>query len=325
MGSSLSLQSKDLDLQSGPEDLNSFSSKSEVFSLLNQILTDPQISDLESSAGTFAYIHNYYLIGSSSRFSKVHLNYEDSEVTKLHSITSPLIGKDQQGTWVYIGEVLTGSKIKDGRGLWIHLQKKCKFQGYFKGNSRNGRGRLVTNEKILEGDWIEDEIAGEAKEITKEKTIYVGKFLGGLYEGLGKIVFPDKSTYSGEFVKGEKAGYGEYFWNDGSKFTGHWICGKFHGIGKYLDAHGNCFEGGWKENLMDGYGEFLWKDGNKYKGNYYNGKKHGYGEMYWVDGRTWRGSWKNGKMHGKGTLFKQGVKEIGIWYDGKFLEVCREN
>ena len=285
----------------------------------NEISNNPMIVDLERKLGAFEFTYNYYFDLVNNKLSTVSINFEDVEVTKNHSVVSPLIGKDDEGTWVYIGECLLGTSTKDGRGFLVHLDKKCKFQGYFHNGSPNGRGRFVSLEKLQEGDWLNDEIIGEGREITKDFAVYTGKFQGRLYENLGKIIFSDRSSYSGEFVKGERHGYGEYQWPDNSRYIGNWKSGKFSGIGKYIDVQGNIFEGGWKENQMDGYGEYVWRDGRKYRGNYYNGKKHGYGEMYWPDGNSWRGSWKNGKQHGKGEAILNGSKKTGMWYDGKFI------
>jgi hypothetical protein len=309
MGSNSSSSSQ----QATPEDLSKFS----------ETIENSKFSEIELLSPAFTFTHNYHLLGSPSRYSKISLNYESSEVTQLHSVSPPFLFTDSSGPSIYLGEVLKNSSTPDGRGFQFCPQPSYKFAGYFKAGQRNGRGRLVTKVKILEGDWLGHELVSEGKEIRKDSN-YNGKFLNGLYEGLGKIVFSDKSSYSGEFSKGERNGYGEYLWNDGSKFAGYWKNSKFDGLGKYIDSHGNCFEGGWKENRMDGYGEFIWKDGRKYKGNYYNGKKHGYGEMYWNDGKYWRGNWKNGKMHGKAKFWNCGKEWTGVWYDGKFIEICKE-
>lgn len=300
------------------QSLYSRSDEEDLLNKFNEISSNPTFAEMEQSLGPFEFIHNYYFETNNGKISKTSINFEDFEVTKTHSVVSPLIGKDLEGTWVYIGECLIGTSIKDGRGFLVHLDRRYKFQGYYRNGVPNGKGRFVSLEKLQEGDWLNEEIIGEGHEITKDFAVYTGKFSGRLYENLGKITFSDKSIYSGEFVKGERHGYGEYQWADGSRYNGNWKSGKFSGIGKYLDVQGNIFEGGWKENHMDGYGEYVWKDGRKYRGNYYNGKKHGYGEMHWPEGNIWRGSWKNGRQHGKGETFEKGVKRVGIWYEGKF-------
>ena len=291
----------------------------EILAKFNEISSNQNFTELEKQIDQFQFTYNYYFEVENSKINKVSLNFEDYEVARSHHVVSPLIGKDDDGTWVYIGECLLGTNTKDGRGFLVHLDKKYKFQGYYRNGNTNGRGRYVSLEKLQEGDWLNGEIIGEGREITKDLALYTGKFQGGLYENIGKITFSDKSSYSGEFVKGERQGYGEYQWMDNSKYIGNWKNGKFNGLGKYLDSQGNIFEGGWKENQMDGYGEYIWRDGRKYRGNYYNGKKHGYGEMYWPDGNMWRGAWKNGKQHGKGEYILKGIKKLGVWYEGKFV------
>lgn len=318
MGANLSVCTKSNKNYSSKE----FYTKSDEENLLkkfDEISNTPEFLDLEKETGSFQFIYNYYIEINQGKVNKIRLDLEDNEFTDSHHVLSPLIGQDEDGTWVYIGECLTGTIIKDGRGSFVHLDKKYKFQGYYRNGNANGRGRYISSDKLQEGDWLKNSLIGEGKEITKDKSIYIGKFQDGLYENLGKITFSDKSGYSGEFLKGERHGYGEYNWADGSRFIGNWKYGKFHGTGKYIDCHGNIFEGSWKENQMDGQGEYVWRDGRKYKGNYYNGKKHGYGEMYWPDGNAWRGTWKNGKQHGKGEFVNKSVKKCGNWYEGKFI------
>lgn len=321
MGSNLTICSKGKkSLDQDTQSLFTPSDEEHLILKFNEISNNSYFIDLEYQMGPFQFTHNYYLQGSQGNYARIPTDFDDVERSKTHSVISPLIGKDSDGTWVYIGECLSATSVKDGRGFMVHLNKQYKFQGYFKEGCRNGRGRLVTLEKAQEGDWINDSITGDGKEIFKDGSVFQGKFANGLYEGLGKFVFADKSSYSGEFSKGERNGYGEYLWNDGSKYLGAWKTGKFSGNGNYIDIHGNIYSGGWKENQMDGYGEYTWKDGKKYRGNYYNGKKHGYGELEFPDGRSWRGNWKLGKMHGKGQFIHNSLETQGLWYEGKFIQ-----
>jgi hypothetical protein len=321
MGLPLSICTKRKSLYDSLEVQSLYTHKDEesLLSKFTDLSNNPLFLSLESSLGPFQFTYNYYLDLESTRLSKVPVDFEALAITKSHTVASPLIGRDSEGTWVYIGECLLGSTTKDGRGFMVHLDKQYKFQGYFRAGSRNGRGRLTTAEKLPEGEWFNDELVGEAKEVTKDRCVYVGKFAGGLYDSMGKMTYADGGQYCGEFVKGERQGQGEYLWADGSKFVGRWEANMFHGIGKYVDVQGNNYEGGWRENQMDGYGEYEWRDGKKYRGNYYNGKKHGYGEMEWPDGNQWRGSWKKGLQHGRGEFVCQGVKKSGNWYEGKFI------
>lgn len=321
MGSSLTICTK---LLSQPETTNPYVSISnleeeEILEKTNEILSNLNSIDLEKELGPFQFTHNYFFASENGIISKVLLDFNSIDFTRQHTSVSSLIGQDADGLWVYTGECLSNSIIKDGRGLLIHLNKEFKFQGYFHNDLWNGKGRLAYNDKVQEGDWFNDDIIGEGKEVLKDRSLYIGKFSNCLYENLGKLTFPDRSSYIGEFFKGERQGYGEYQWTDGSKYIGNWKSNKFQGLGKYIDFEGNIYEGGWKENHMDGYGEFTWKDGRNYRGNYYSGKKHGYGEMLWPDGNSWRGSWKNGKQHGKGEYVINGVKQVGFWYEGKFI------
>ncbi|CAG9323827.1 unnamed protein product [Blepharisma stoltei] len=284
----------------------------------DEITQNPSIADLENEFGPFQFEYNYY-IEIERGFNRVECNYEDNNQVMRYISEGPLLGKDEKGTWIYIGECLINSKVRDGRGYLVYIEEKSKFQGYFKDDKINGRGRLCSPEKILEGDWYDGRLYGEGKEKSRDKSSYKGSYKDGLYDGLGKSEHSDGSEYSGEFLRGERHGYGEYNWNDGSVYQGDWREGKFHGIGKYTDSMGNIYEGGWKDNRMNGYGEYAWADGRKYRGNYVDDKKHGYGEFYWPDGQVCRGNWINGKQHGKGEYRNNGNNKVGTWHHGVFV------
>jgi len=300
----------------GPKKETKFNEE-KITELLEQVNNDPEISKLEQEVPCFEFVHNYYFEGTNNFFRKINYDYEGPESVKRVGV-SQLTGNDSNGIWVYTGECLVGSKLPDGRGILVHLGEKTRFIGYFHEGRKNGFGRLVSREKLLEGDWFQGVLNGQGKEVTKSKCSYTGGFRNGAYEGLGKAWYGDGSSYTGEFKQGEREGYGEYIWQDNSKYQGDWKEGKLNGQGTYTDKNGNYYEGEWKDNKMDGFGEFTWSDGKKYKGNYFEDQKHGYGEFYWPNGKVWRGNWAYGKRHGQGESRVGGVPKVGIWQDDVF-------
>jgi hypothetical protein len=279
-----------------------------------------ELTAMEQKLPPFEFRFNYFYEMRGTEYVKVPLDYEDEEEARKRETVSPMIGKSQGSTWVYIGDILKTENVRDGRGFAVTLDEKGKFQGYFHNGEANGRGRYVTDKHVLEGEWADGHLEGDGIETILGHVIYTGQFHGSQYHGMGKAFYKDGSYYSGEFLQGEREGYGEYWWRSGAGYQGNWQHGKFHGFGKYVSNDGDSYEGNWSENKLQGYGEFEWSDGRKYKGNYQGDKKHGYGELYWPDGSVWRGRWVNGRQHGKGTyISSEGDMKEGYWHHGTFL------
>lgn len=279
-----------------------------------------ELTAMEAKLPPFEFRYNYYYELKSDGYTRVPLDYESPEEACKRETVSPLLGKSLGATWIYIGDVLKGDIVRDGRGFSVMLGEKGKFTGYFRSGEANGHGRYVTEKHVLEGEWAEGRLEGEGLETILGHVIYTGQFKAGMYHGLGKAFYKDGSYYSGEFIEGLREGYGEYWWRGGACYQGAWQQGKFHGFGKFQSGDGECYEGNWHENKLQGYGEFEWPDGRKYKGNYQSDKRQGYGEFYWPDGSAWRGRWAAGKQHGKGTFINsEGEPREGYWHNGEFL------
>ena len=280
----------------------------------------PELTAMEQKLPPFEFKHNYYYEARNGGFVRVGLDYEAIGELGKREAVSPIIGKSLGCTWIYIGDVLKGDTVRDGRGFAVTLEDKGKFVGYFHNGEANGRGRYVTEKHVLEGEWAEGKLEGEGMETILGHVVYTGMFKAGLYHGLGKAFYKDGSYYSGEFVQGERQGYGEYWWRGGASYQGNWHQGKFNGLGKFTCGEGEVYEGNWADNKLHGYGEYEWGDGRKFKGNYQGDKKHGYGEFYWPDGSVWRGRWLNNKQHGKGSFISsEGEEREGYWHNGEFL------
>ena len=280
----------------------------------------PELTAMEAKLPPFEFRYNYFYERREEGCCRLALDYESQEEGSKRETVSPILGKSQDATWVYIGDVLKGENVRDGRGFAVTLDEKGKFTGYFHKGEANGHGRYVTEKHVLEGEWAEGKLEGEGLETILGHVIYTGQFKAGLYHGLGKAFYKDGSYYSGEFEEGARQGYGEYWWRGGASYQGAWHQGKFHGFGKYQSGEGDCYEGNWQDNKLQGYGEFEWSDGRKYKGNYQADRRQGYGEFYWPEGSVWRGRWVGGKQHGKGVFVSaEGENKEGYWHNGEFL------
>ena len=106
--------------------------------------------------------------------------------------------------------------------------KTMMFEGYWKENSQNGRGRAIWNDgDTYEGGFEKNERSGY-----------------GVYRqhshGTKKI---------GMWKKNNLDGPGEFHFHEGSKYIGNFRNDKFHGKGTIFDKNGNIsMQGKWKNN-----------------------------------------------------------------------------
>jgi len=91
---------------------------------------------------------------------------------------------------------------------------------------RHGRGRLVEDGCVYDGDWVDDKATGR-----------------------GTFAFASGATYTGDVVDGRYQGEGTYTWGDGAggatcrKYVGRWEDSLMHGPGEYTDAGGRRWTG----------------------------------------------------------------------------------
>ena len=108
----------------------------------------------------------------------------------------------------------------NGKGVFIN-DKNDKYIGEFKNMKRWGKGKLLTEQILYEGEFNNDQI-----------------------EGVGKIIFlKSRTEYTGIFKEGKIEGYGRFKWSNGEKYEGEVKDGKMHGAGKYFYKNGKIFEG----------------------------------------------------------------------------------
>lgn len=157
-------------------------------------------------------------------------------------------------------------------------QKKYKngnlYIGELKGDSRDGRGKLVfTGGDIYEGEWRDDK-----------------------QHGKGKMIWSNGANYIGFFDKDQKSGIGEYVWPDGACYLGEWRDNQFYGYGKYRWTDGRVYNGQWEAGIRQGFGVLVDKNGNKYEGEFQNDKMHGNGVLTKASGEVVKGTWLLGKL-----------------------------
>ena len=177
---------------------------------------------------------------------------------------------------IYKGNFLNGKKHGKGK---IEIYKKfnnnnTKFNSYSKQISFNNEN--IIEKKIYDGDWFDDNINGEGKEIIENEngiTTYIGNFLKGKKNGKGKLTLSNGSEYYGDFNEDLLNGNGIFKWSEGKYYNGEW-----------------------KNNSIDGFG-ILNEENKKYIGYFKNDKKNGIGGCYYKENNVVViGNWINDKL-----------------------------
>lgn len=266
---------------------------------VDTIAIDPRIIETEKKLGEFVIEEKElirYIEENKYRLKNCCLKYEDGSV--------------------YVG-YFNKYWMREGYGILL-LKDGSKYQGFFKENKMNGRGRLVgTKGDYYEGEFKDDKAHIFGKYVNAEGGIYVGQWKDDKQEGTGQEVLPDGSRYEGSYVAGMKTGQGKLVFPDGSLFQGTFHKNMIKGYGIYLWRDGREYSGHWKDGKMEGEGIFKWPDKKKYIGQYKDDKKEGYGIFMWPDKKRYEGEWKNGKQHGLGIFSSEGIIKFGLWKRGK--------
>lgn len=108
------------------------------------------------------------------------------------------------------------------------------FDGEFKNNVRNGRGRY---------QW-------------KNGRVFVGEYRDDLRHGYGVFAYPNGEKYEGEFVEGKRCGKGRFRFNATENhpkgvYEGAWKDGLYHGWGRLFYEDDVCYEGNFCEGIFD--------------------------------------------------------------------------
>jgi hypothetical protein len=210
----------------------------------------------------------------------------------------------------YIGEWNQYNQ-KHGAGMNI-WQNGSKYEGYWKQDKANGKGRMTYAGAICITGGAIYNIGGD---------IYEGDWVDDKKHGTGVFLFKDGARYEGDWREDKQHGNGKFYWADGSTYDGEYQNNTIHGKGIYVWSDGRKFEGEWQNNKMNGKGVFEWPDGRSYIGEYQDDKKQGYGVFKWPDGRKYEGYWQNSKQHGKGVIISaKGDSIKGEWRDGKRID-----
>jgi len=121
------------------------------------------------------------------------------------------------------GNVLEGrfeNSLLNGKGFFLDKQKN-KYIGEFRDMKKWGRGKLITNKLIYEGEFVNDKIEGKGKiKFLKSGIEYEGTFINDNIEGYGKFKWINGDIYEGEVKNNKIHGNGVYYYKNGKVFKG---------------------------------------------------------------------------------------------------------
>jgi hypothetical protein len=84
-----------------------------------------------------------------------------------------------------------------------------------------GRGKLITNKLIYEGEFVNDKIEGKGRiKFLKSGIEYEGTFINDNIEGYGKFKWINGDIYEGEVKNNKMHGNGVYHYKNGKVFKG---------------------------------------------------------------------------------------------------------
>ena len=121
------------------------------------------------------------------------------------------------------GDVLEGrfeNSLLNGKGFFLDKQKN-KYIGEFRDMKKWGRGKLITNKFIYEGEFVNDKIEGKGRiKFLKSGIEYEGTFINDNIEGYGKFKWINGDIYEGEVKNNKMHGNGVYHYKNGKVFKG---------------------------------------------------------------------------------------------------------
>ena len=171
---------------------------------------------------------------------------------------------------------LEGEGLRKGEGRMVEAKGGWVYEGEWAGDVVEGRGRMETKERVMEGVWragkmeglgkVSDKRTGwrfngtvengrvvQGRVVERGGVVYEGKLEGELYEAKeGRMEFANGDRYFGEFKRGKIQGEGiRYYEEEGYCYTGQFVDGVPHGKG-ILSSKGYKYEGDFETGRLQG-------------------------------------------------------------------------
>ncbi|CAN0556402.1 unnamed protein product, partial [Ectocarpus sp. 12 AP-2014] len=145
-----------------------------------------------------------------------------------------------------------------------------RYEGYFKGDKRHGKGTL-------------NPVSGGK---------YVGGWENDLQHGDGTFFFADCSSFKGLLFHVAPQGKNKnsvFIFSSGVRYIGDFEAGCRHCQGSFLYPDGSSYEGQWQDNVQH-EGTAWYASGIRYVGQWLYGKSHGEAHAITPRGRDTKGS-----------------------------------
>ena len=96
------------------------------------------------------------------------------------------------------------------------------YEGEIQNGIKFGKGKLITNNFIYEGNFKEDKMCGFGTFLNYNGNIYEGYFNENKFNGKGMIIFTNGDFFYGNFIDNNMFGKGIYFFSDNHKIIEFW-------------------------------------------------------------------------------------------------------
>ena len=263
----------------------------------------------------------------------------------------------QTGKIEYDGDWVDGWRC--GEGIEYYENGRIKFEGSWDRSRYNGKGVYTCeNGDVIEGEWNDGLLEGEAKVSTRDNCVYKrsyhegkvlseelisgtpkispdaqrtlkfdnGTYVGevdfnGKIHGKGVFTYTNGNKYEGSFKEGLKHGKGVFTWADGNVYDGEYEDDMRSGVGVYSYINGNKYDGEWKDNVKNGRGVFYYKNGDRYDGSYSESLRQGRGVYYYKNGSILDCEWNRDMRHGKGVFtYPDGRRSMQTWENDRLIK-----
>ena len=127
------------------------------------------------------------------------------------------------------GEIYEGrfeNGLLNGKGIFLD-KKTNKYIGEFKNMKKWGKGKLISDKIIYEGDFINNKKEGKGRiKFLESNVIYEGTFINDNIEGYGIFKYTNGNIYEGEVKNWKMNGNGAYKYRNGKILKGRFVDNK---------------------------------------------------------------------------------------------------
>jgi hypothetical protein len=142
--------------------------------------------------------------------------------------------------------------VAHGQGVLWNNTAEAKYDGTLSRGKKEGRGIETLPSYTYEGEFKQDHRNGRGRLTVLNGITYVGEFQNDRFEGDGVLTFTNGKTYSGKFADGKFNGKGVLRIPGEGTHSGFFTNNKPHGSGKFVDESGVAYIGMWKNGVRNG-------------------------------------------------------------------------